>query len=253
MAPNASKINQRGVVRKVKKSEIIHHENFKEASDACEDDYWRDILLHCARKKFPKGFCLQGDRLKFKKTGETIELPDDVDEFLDLVIDFFKTYGRLYSDEDLEAMREENDRVMIERLEGSSDWSSVSRSKVKRRNLVMKYVRKRWPDENERNQAELYTQINVGFEIGYIKKEHIEYIDREIQYIDGIELDGEYVIYTRKIPNVNVKPSKPTTKIAPNDYFGLWTKYMNEEFEEIVNSSNRNTIVKNSRRSAVSS
>ena len=223
-----------------KKIEKIYFQEFEEASTTVDDLFWRDILHFCARKKFPRGFSYVDTFLHYRANNTCIVLPDDPGAFAQTAICFFQENGRLYSKHDQELRKSQKEEVIISELtKATSDWTIVSRSKNRRAIRIRDYVERKYSHLSPNIRNELYTQINIGFETGFIKKENIIFEDGQLKHVDGLDADENGLILTRAPPNskrITITPAS-FPKEKKYCYYDNWCKFLNDYSKYIILSA----------------
>lgn len=225
---------------RTKKSEMISHPEFEEAAQYTDDQFWADILRRCARKKFPRGFSYADGQLRHRPNEIAIVLPDDPAARTLTMIYFFQENGKLYSKKDQENRRLREEEADIARLAtASSSWKCISYSKNRRATHVSDYVERKYRHLTKSIRDELYTQIEVGFDTKFITKDHVQFENGQILYIDGLDANENGVIFTRPIPDRplafatrNGEPKNETHR-----HLDGWLKYLDNYTKYIYNSA----------------
>jgi len=227
-ARTAPTVSKRG---RIKKSELVQFPEFEEASQRVEDPFWRGILRKCARKKFPRGFSYVDTFLHHRANDIYIKLPDDPYALAQTAIYFFQENGKIYSKYDREVKkRQEEEQILFILSENTTNWTAVARSKNRRAAHVRDYVERKYAHLPRPIRDELYTQISTGFELGFIKKEHISFEDGHLVNVDGFDANESGVFPTRELPPFRLVPvvrkAKPKDKVYRH-YEG-WLKYLDD-------------------------
>lgn len=228
---------------KLKKSEIVQFANFEAASGTLTDSYWIDILKSCARGKFPRGFCYDNGYLHHRANNVSMLLPDDPYALAQTAKYFLQENGRLLSTADKKSQKDKEEELILQQLAGKTiDWKTISRSKNKRTTYIRDYVEKKYSHLNTYIRDELYTQINVAFELGFLSGEHVTLVGNDIEFIDGISATEEGIFYSREYPT-RIPGIRNTTKINPEEnkdkkyrHYANWCKYL-EDYRKYMESS----------------
>lgn len=225
---------------RTKKSEVACYPQFEQAANHTEDPYWRVILNNCARKKFPRGFTYADGILKHRANNISIILPDDPLALSQTVIYFLQENGKLCSAIDQEIRKRKAENVIIAQLSTAyNDWSCVSRSKNRRATYVADYVEEYYKHLPKHIRDEIYTQINVGFETKYIKKEHITFENGKITHVDGIDADEHDMYFTRPMPTKRpaLIERDEQVKDKKHQHYEGWCKYLKDYSDYLISSA----------------
>ena len=226
---------------KIKKSETITYPEFEQCSQYVDDQYWKDILHQCARKKFPRGFTYQEGYLKHRTSNISILLPDDLMARTQTAIYFFQENGKMYSRRDQALRQSQIENIIIQQLtDAALDWRKVATSKNRRASHIKDYVDRNYGQLPLKIRNELITQIGAGFESKYITKEHVQFENGQILHIDGITANENEVSFTRAPPVKKVSASVTYTeeRSKHHQHFQNWCKYL-EGFKKYVGSSTK--------------
>lgn len=233
-----------GKVRgKVKKAETIHYNNFELASQSIDDNYWKETLHNCAKKKFPRGFEFREGILKHKTNNISIALPDDPYHLAQTAIYFFQENGKLYSSKDISIKKKRDEEIILAQLlNASNNWTCISRSKNRRSTYVRDYVERRFISFSQQIRDEIYTQINVGFETKYITKDHVLFENGQITFIDGVDSDGHKVFLSRPLPPKKTISNEFIEQSKPKSYCHTlnWNKWCEDYYKYILSSAKSN-------------
>lgn len=223
---------------RIRKSDIIHFQEFENASLIVEDPFWRDTLHSCARNKFPRGFNYVDNFLHYRANNICIALPDDSVALSQTAIYFFQENGKLYSELDRKRQKIQEEETILNEL-SKITWTTIARSKNRRASRIRDYVRKNYSHLSRKIQDEIYTQINIGFELGFIKKENITFEDGRVINVDGIDADENGIFFTRSFPSPRFTLITPD--LAPKDkiyrHYENWCKYLEEYRKYLLSSS----------------
>lgn len=225
---------------RLKKSEIVHFPEFEEAVKYVEDQFWKDILKGCARKKFPRGFTYLDGYLRHRINNISILLPNDSHNLTLTAIYFFQENGKLYSSRDQLIRKRQNEAAILNRLAmESSNWTCVARSKNRRATHVRDYVERKYAHFSPKIRDELYTQINAGFEVKYITKDHVDFQNSQIMNIDGVDGNEKGVLFTRALPNKRLTIVAREDEPKPKCYrhYENWCKKLDDYRKYIISSA----------------
>lgn len=78
---------------------------FQQASEICEDLYWKKILEDSGNGKLPKGFSIHDHFIYHNRSGMQAELPNDPESVLEISVSFFREYGSMWSKDDFQQMQ----------------------------------------------------------------------------------------------------------------------------------------------------
>jgi hypothetical protein len=228
---------------KVKKVEIIHYPQFELASQMMDDQYWRVILHNCAKKKFPRGFTFSDGVLKHRTNNISIVLPDDPNYLAQTAIYFFQENGKLYSKRDQEIRKKRDEDLILSQLANASNsWTCISRSKNRRATYIRDYVERKFSSLPQKIRDEIYTQINVSFEIKYITKDHVIFENGQLLFIDGIDANEHKVWYTRPLPTKRSIVAEKIIQTQPKcwQHYNNWQKWISEYQKYLISSTKSN-------------
>ena len=209
---------------KIKKSEMVVYPEFEDCIQFTVDQYWRDILHKCARKKFPRGFMYQDRHLKHRASGNTTQLPEDTFMRTEIVIGFFRVYGKMLSRMDQENMR----ATMEMEVGGVKEWKKIATSKGRRNALIETYINNRYQHLSREIRKDIFIKIILAFEIKTITKDDVVYERGEVMYIDGIDANEKGVYYTRACnPYVYKAPIIQDNECDKvHQHYEKWLKYL---------------------------
>lgn len=226
--------------QRIKKSDIIHYPEFEMASQNTTDEYWKGILLSCAKKKLPRGFSYDRPNLYHQANNVYIVLPDDINALTMTAIYFFQENGKLYSEADQERRKRiDEEAILVDLANKGQKWSTVAKSKNRRAMHIRDYVENIYSHLTQEVRNELFTQINVGFETGFINKDHISFEDGQVVHVDGLDADENGVIFTRTPVGTKLSTITRAEEEKPKPYrhYDNWTKYLEVYNKYLVTSS----------------
>ena len=229
---------------KLKKSDIIKHQEFYDAMKYVTDSYWQEIFYNCSRKKFPRGFMYSDRILRFRATETFIQLPERMDEFSHLAIYFFKTHGRIFSPKDIEENKRVDDQKLMDTLvKKTEQWSSVSKAKNRRAAYVRDYVEKFYKDYPKNVRDDLFTQINIGFSTKYLTKDDITFENNMIMKITGFNITANCeIVRVNPTPKYKEKVKKEIPQKNPvHNHLKNWTKYLSS-FDKHIASTTKSSF-----------
>lgn len=228
---------------RLKKSDLITFQEFEEISRCTDDQFWIDVLMKCAKKKFPRGFIYADKVLRYRPDEVQIYLPDDLEARYHTVVCFFQENGKMYSSRDQETKRRvEEEREMAELSLASNTWKHITSSKNRRATHVRNYVEREFPDVPKNIRGKLYTQIEVGFDTKFITKDNVVVEDGQIMSIDGVTIQDGEIVFTRPLPKITLPTLHPPTgRQEHHNHFNSWTKYLKGYAKHIQQSSKPNS------------
>jgi len=234
---------------RLKKSEVIHFPEFEKASALVKDSFWRDILRSCARKKFPRGFGYLDGFLHHRANNIYIALPDDPYALAQTAIFFFQENGRMYSKHDREMRRQqEEENILSELTKTTSNWTTMARSKNRRATHVRDFVERKYAHLPKTIRNELYTQINVAFEMGHLKKENVIFENGQLLYVDIFDANEEGLFLTKALPNTRstIITRDPQSKDKIYRHYEAWLKYLEDYKKYIISSAKSSHTIQTS-------
>lgn len=213
---------------RLKKSEIVYFPEFEAAAAEVSDPFWRDTLELCARRKFPRGFLYNGGLLKHKSSNLSINVTElEPQAAAGAITTFIRDHGRLYSPADELDSKNYEDPIIKEIINKYSDWKKIFKSSYRRSQYVWSFVFENFEDLSTELKEDLYTKINLGFELGYLVKEDVNFEFGRITSISGIAFTQNGVEYLREAP---IKRRKAEIKAAGKDkkycHYKSWSDYL---------------------------
>lgn len=196
---------------------VIIHPCFRECQDFTLDQYWKDILFACACNKFPRGVRYDSSTgtlyVRTPSTGgktkvEAIDLPEKPEEAYKVLVGVFRDKLGMYSSRDLQIKKKELDEIQNQRrVNMDCEWKKLKPRSIKDL-MIMNYVSRMKEEHNltPKEAKQLLSTIQLGFQFKELNSEDVEYADREIKSINGLE----YIETERKWVITN--PSKPVSK-----------------------------------------
>jgi len=187
---------------------VVVHQIFADCAHICADPYWARVFEQASLDKFPRKFSCRANQLHYKRGQKitSIPLPDSLAEAYQISLDFFRRYGGLYSEEDLDKARKQ--RELLDQNESSpTTWTEV-RKKMRRimlENFIRQVERLYTLSLEEKHQ--LTETINLGLMFGRFGKANIVVKDRAIEAIHGLCYDES----TRRFsidPSIPARPNK---------------------------------------------
>lgn len=225
---------------KSKKSEIIYYPLFDTASTYTSDPYWKSVFHNCSLDKFPRGFTFTNGILRHRNSTVGVVLPEHALTLLQTTILYFQEYGKMYSKVDQENRRRKEELVVAAQLENmGNDWPTVARSKNRRATYVRDYVERKYPHLTKYIRDEIYTQINVGFEMKYLTKDDVDYKNGIVVNVDGVDADQNGVKFTRPYIRKKATSSSANKDTKPKIYqhYENWLKSVEDYQKYLVNST----------------
>lgn len=199
---------------------VVIHPCFQECQDYTLDQFWKDTFFACACNKFPRGVRYDSAKrtLHVRTPGaggrnkiEIIDLPETSEEIFDIMIQVFREKLGLYSSLDLQIKRDELDEVRSQkRVNMDCEWKGLKPRSLKD-TMIVNYVAKLRDeyDLSDKEVKKLYSQIQLGFQLKKIESDDVEYSDRAIQNIEGLEYDPKTRVWSlARSPKISSKSEK---------------------------------------------
>lgn len=178
-------------------SPIIIYPCFQECQDFVIDSFWKDIFFACACNKFPKGVrynCSTGTLLvRYGKKSEAIDLPENAQNICLILLDVFREKLSIYSSKDLQIKRQTlDDRQSQKKINLDCGWKQLKPRSV-RDYMILNYVLKckKKYTLTDLESKKLLTTIQLGFQFKNLISDDVEYSDRKIKDLRGLEFDEE--------------------------------------------------------------
>lgn len=227
----ASALNQKpskGRAR-IKKSEMIYFPEFEAAADKATDSFWKDTLKLCARKKFPKGFIYNNGLLRHRTSNLCMNVVElDAESAAGAVTTFIRNNGRIYSPDDEADSKRSEDPILHDMMEKYSDWLKIYKSNCKRSQYVWSFAFDNFQEYSEDIRNDLFTKINMGFELGYLVKEDVVFECGKIVSIEGIAITDAGVEYMRNAPIKKRKTDSKPVKDKRYSHYENWVSYLED-------------------------
>lgn len=200
------------------------HPGLALAAQLPSDPFWIDILSKMARGNCPRGFALTNRQLIHRTSGQRLDLPDTPVELLAAVLDFLRVKGNVYSSIDMEYLDRQAAQARQDQYDPVLIWNKTYKSREARAQLIQTYVESL--SLSPSLQRELYVQIHIGLDLGYLKQTDFHVINHDtltIVGITGVGLDGDRVVLT------STKSSRKVTAKASHtgperDHMMYWYK-----------------------------
>ncbi len=175
---------------KIRKSDVIHFQEFHTSIAYTDDVYWKKVLYDASRKKLPRNFMYADFVLRYRPKETYITLSNtNPGEFCAAAIFFLREQGRIYSPRDvIEIQKRTEERIFETLAKRTESWASVASSKPRRTMYVRDYIEKYYKSYPKDLREQLFTQINIAFGTKYITKDHISFENGEITKIDGFTI-----------------------------------------------------------------
>lgn len=230
---------------RTKKSEVIHFSQFEAAAEKVSDPFWKDTLKLCARRKFPKGFLYGGGVLKHRGSSQSLNVMElDSESAAGAIVTFLRENGKIYSPIDEVNSKSCEDLVLEDMISKYSDWSKIFKSSSRRSQYVWSFVFENFEELPPALKKELYTKINIGFELGYLIKEDVVFEFGRIISIEGISLVEGRIEYMRPVP---IKKRKIETKAASKSknhcHYKNWLDYLEELSKQKMAGFTRERVI----------
>jgi len=216
-------------VTRGKKQKPTVHPEFEEAAELITDPYWKEIFISCSKNKFPRGFQYVNHILQHKNKNLYTILDPELHLFIQGAISFFQQNERILSEQDIKKINTEQGVCQ------DDTWQHVVRSKNRRAICIRKYVNTYFNDYPKHVKDNLFTMINICYDLKIINSSDIQYHDRNITNIDGISIDGVNIIITKPYKlDLKVKPDDKTAKDKNHQHLKHWLKFLKNYMSFIV-------------------
>lgn len=213
------------------------HKSFITCVDYVDDPYWKKVLTDAARGKFLTGFFFDGTTLTYKRKNN-LELSQDPRERALQFVTFHQKHGA-WSAIDMRNNAQYYDRYLESRSEQET-WKAVSKSALRKAELIRKYVDTKFPGLHPKVQEQLITQINVFIDLKLIKPNEIQFNGSEIYSINWLGANNDGVFPMKELPLPKISKSKETkNKTNISVHMENWIKflkcYLNDFDKDILN------------------
>lgn len=189
---------------------------FAQCCTFVNDEFWHNILMEASRGKLPQNFTYSTTKniLSFKKKTkiESVEVPKDAYPATCVILDFFRNKAGMRSPSDLEREKKEQEEILLKRaIQSYSTWSEI-KNKALKRAFFADYIHKLTEQYKlkVKERKELKTIINVGFLLGSLCNDDVDFDGYKINDIKGLKYDE----VTRKFCLIYLD-----TKKKKNSYF----------------------------------
>lgn len=175
---------------------------FLECGKYTYDEYWLGVFRDCSNNRFPKHMLYNSkERLirvrvtsgVSKTKNEVFHLPEEVPEAFKMMMFIFRKKLGLLSSRDLQDQTEEMERQKKKNLvDMDCPWSKL-KPRVVKDELIMVYVEDLTNKYRlrDRESKSLLSTIQLGFQNKQIASDHVDYRNRRIQNINGLEFNEE--------------------------------------------------------------
>jgi len=214
--------------RKGRNNQNLVNPNFLEYSKFIKDPFWIDVLVRASRGKFPTKFSYKEKTLSCKRTNkvQNLILPEDPLQAVMLIMEFFKKYAGLHSEEEQKISDLEIKNHVSEPV---NSWSKVKKKmkKILVHNYVGSVSEYLCLSTVERNQFR--DLVNQGLIVGYFGKDNIVVENNSIKEIEGIIFDKERRTFYRDAslkPKISKSSKKAESKKTEGVFYLAWEKYV---------------------------
>lgn len=213
------------------------HKSFITCVDYVDDPYWKKVLTDAARGKFLTGFFFDGTTLTYKRKNN-LELSQDPRERALQFVTFHQKHGA-WSAIDMRNNAQYYDHYLESRSKQET-WKAVSKSALRKAELIRKYVDTKFPGLHSKVQEQLITQINVFIDLKLIKPDEIQFNGSEIYSINWLGANNDGVFPMKELPLPKISKSKETkNKTNISVHMENWIKflkcYLNDFEVDILN------------------
>lgn len=207
--------------RPAKKKKVLHPV-FAECAKLTTDRFWKDLFEKASFGKLLRGFTINRDYLIYKRgsKSDSVFIPNSPHEAYSVCVSFFQSSAKIYSDEDLRKIREEERLMQLQEQLRERTWSKTL--KRQKEVLIETYIyelKKKYSLGIEEGKK-LEDLINIGLLYNYFNKDNIILEDGMISDIKGLqynETKGEFTTITEMKPKTN-KSSSKARKIEPSPF-----------------------------------
>lgn len=213
---------------------IIIHPCFQECQDYTLDQFWKDTFFACACNKFPRGIRYDASKKNLhvragnggKNKVEVIDLPSEPVEMFKIMISIFRDKLGIYSSHDLQIKRDELDEARSQkRINMDCEWKKLKPRAIKDA-ILCDYVARLKDEYNlsDKETRKLFLQIQLGFQLKKINSDDVQYSDRAIQNIDGLEYDENTRFWS--IPREPKLSSKTEKSVVTQKFYQSIDAYL---------------------------
>ena len=165
------------------------------------DPFWKEILENFSKRKYPKGFIVTKDTLKYGN--RVCKLTCKPDKALEKLKKFMNQVLGVCSDRDIVSIKKNSKNTCYEK------WTDITRKPVKD-TLLYNYLEKLSDENSLDNRKMLYTKALFFLYLngGLINKDNIVISNNEISHIKGVNFIPEtckfYVEEKSNVKNRNM-------------------------------------------------
>lgn len=184
------------------------------------DCFWKDLFEKASFGKFIKGFTINRDYLIYKRgsKSDSVLIPNSPHEAYSVCVSFFQSSAKIYSDEDLKKIHEEERLMQLEEQLKERTWSKTRKRQAEV--LIDDYIcelKAKYHLGVEQGKK-LEDLINIGLLYNYFNKDNIILKDGMISEIKSLKYDetkGEFTTITKMKPKTG-KSSSKARRIEPS-------------------------------------
>jgi len=205
---------------KTTKKRKVLHPIFAECATLTTDRFWKDLFEKASFGKFIKGFTINRDYLIYKRgtKSDSVLIPNSPHEAYSVCVSFFQSSAKIYSDEDLKKIHEEERLMQLEEQLKERTWSKTRKRQAEV--LIDAYICELKAKYNLGTEPgkKLEDLINIGLLYNYFNKDNIILEDGMISEIKGLKYDEvkcEFTTATEMKPKTG-KSSSKAKKIEPS-------------------------------------
>lgn len=205
--------------RTSKKRKVLHP-IFAECAELTTDLFWKDLFQKASFGKFIKGFTINRDYLIYKRgsKSDSVLIPSSPHEAYAVCVSFFQSSAKIYSDEDLRKIHEEERLIQLEEQLKERTWAKTRKRQAEI--LIDAYVIELKTQYNLGEEAgkKLEDLVHIGLMYNYFNKDNIILEDGMISDIKNLKYDeakGEFTTIGEMKPKMS-KSSSKAKKIEPS-------------------------------------
>ncbi len=216
---------------------VIIHPCFNECQDYTLDQFWKDIFFSCACNKFPRGIRYDGSTRTLsirtpvpggRNRTEVINLPEKSEDAYTVLMQVFREKLGIFSSKDLQIKKQELDEIQIRRrVDMDCEWKKLKPRSIKDL-MIMNYILnlKQKYDLSVKETKKLFITIQLGFQFKKLSSEDVEYSDRAIQSINGLEYKTDTKNWV--VTNLPRSVSKSEKTLATQKFCQSIDKFLRE-------------------------
>lgn len=221
--------------KKVKKTRSVRevvNPIFEKCQKMTTDEFWIGKFKQAAAGRFPRGFHFFDNTLTHKKGAKvhSCDLPVNPVEAAFIAMDFFRTYGSIYSPADVIYSAESQARLTEEASVEPITWDGSNNNT--KESLIFEYMAemRKLMGLGNKEIATLRSALMIGISNKIFTSENIIVEDNKIINVEGLgwnpDLSTFYIIGNRRMDSK--KSSKPKPSTTSGIIYKEWTKFLSK-------------------------